>query len=367
MDKGIARPRMREELRRRLEGMIRTDGLWGQRLASDRELAVRMGANRRTLQKALGDLEADGLIERRRGSGTFVRQRAGAGRAPGTARLAIIADRHYEDEPGWQYQAEMIHGMIGQGRRLRAQCTVLALDRAEERERIWDAREMAGFNGFLLVSMDDRVLAKQLLDLRRGAVVLVDRALRDMPVTSVLDGSFEGMRAVVSHLVHLGHRRIAFFHERGLALINTEKFDGYRSALKSRGIDLDEKLVACPGTPQPKEEYAERAIDGLLSLDAPPTAIVASRDHRALTLIDVLERRGLQVGKDVSVAGFGDTAVRMGLSDRLTSCRIYPRKFGSQAVRAALAPASGNEVRTVIVPDRLMIRESTCPPVKREK
>ncbi len=358
---------MREELRRRLEEMIRAENLWGQRLASDRELAARLGANRRTLQKALADLEANGLIERRRGSGTVVRQRDAAGRAPGIARLAIIADRHHEKEPGWQYQAEMIRGMLGQGRRLRAACTVLALDRAEERERIWSAREMAGFNGFLLVSIEDRVLAKHLLDLRRGAVVLVDRALRDMPVTSVLDGSFEGMRSVVLHLVRLGHRRIAFFHERGLALVNTEKFDGYRSALKSRDIDLDEKLVACPQTPQPKEEYAERAIEELLGLEASPTAIVASRDHRALTLIDVIERRGLQVGRDVSVAGFGDTAVRMGLSDRLTSCRIYPRRFGSEAVRAALAPASGNEVRTIIVPDRLMIRESTRPPAKREK
>ena len=126
-----------------------------------------------------------------------------------------------------------------------------------------------------------------------------------------------------------------------------------------------EELLALPQAPQPKEEYAELAAERLLDLDDPPTAIVASRDHRALTLIEVLERRGLEVGRDISVAGFGDTAIRTGLGDRLTSCRIYPRKFGSEAVRAALEPGGRSEGRTIIVPDRLMIRASTGAPRSR--
>jgi DNA-binding LacI/PurR family transcriptional regulator len=356
----------REELRERLEEMIRAEGLWGKRLPADRKVAAELGANRRTLQKALADLEAEGLIERRHGSGTWVRERERAAGNRRTGRLAIIADRHYEDEGGWQYQAEMIRGALAQGRRLKSECTVLALDRALDREdesaRVWDARAMRSFTGFILVSIGDRLLVRHLLDLRRGPVVLVDRTLLDMPVTSVLDGTFDGMRAVVRHLVHLGHRRIAFFHERGLALVNDQKFDGYRSGLQSGGIDLDERLLACPQSPQPKEKYAERAVEELLGLESPPTAIVASRDHRALTLIEALGRRGLQVGRDISVAGFGDTAIRMGLGDQLTSCRIYPRKFGGEAVRAALEPASPSEGRTIIVPDRLMIRSSTAAP-----
>ncbi len=352
----------RDELRERVEEMIRGGELWGRRLPADRQLAEELGANRRTLQKALADMEAEGVIERRHGSGTWVRLPEDAEAEKSTGRLAIIADHHYQDRDGWQYGAEMIRGALAQGRRLKAECSVLAQDRDDERRRIRNAREMRDFSGFILVGIKDRLLVRHLLDLRRGPVVLVDRSLSDMPVTSVLDGAFEGMRAVVRHLINLGHRRIALFHERGPVLINEEKLDGYLSALQSAGIDRDEKLLALPPEPQPKEEYAERAVDYLLGLAEAPTAIVATRDHRAMTLIEVLDRRGLRVGRDISVAGFGDTAMRMGLSDRLTSCRIYPRKFGERAVRAALGPGGQKEARTIIVPDRLMIRSSTCTP-----
>jgi LacI family transcriptional regulator, galactose operon repressor len=359
---GIARPRMREELRLRLEEMIQKEGLRGQRLASDRVLAAQMNVNRRTLQKALADLEAQGLIERHQGSGTFVRQGTAANRAPGTARLAIIVDRHYESDPKWQYQAEMIRGALAQGRRLKSECSVLSLNCDDQQQRVWDAREMRDFTGFILISMNDRTLVKHLLDLRRGPVILIDRVLQDLPVTMIVDGAFEGMRAVTTHLISLGHRRIAYFYEGDLALANADKFDGYRSALKKKGLALDEKLLACSPELQPEEKYTRRALEKLLGLDDPPTAIVASRDHRALTLIKILEARGLKIGQDISVAGFNDSAIRMGHCDWLTSCRIYPRKFGSTAVRAALEPANRSEGRTIIVPDRLMIRPSTAAP-----
>jgi len=352
----------REELRGRLEELIRGGRLWNKRLPGDRRLAEELGANRRTLQKALADLEAGGVLERRHGSGTWVRPEGGGRATAGTARLAVICERHFEATGGWQYQAEMIRGALDHGRRMKADCRVLALDVEEERAALWDAAGMRGYGGFILISIDDRVLVRHLLGLRRGPVVLVDRTVRDLPVTSVLDGAFEGMRAVTGHLVALGHRRIAFFHELGLARVNPEKFGGFRSALLKAGLPLPDELLACPPEPRPLEEYAEEAVARLLALPEPPTAIVASRDHRALALVAAIERRGLCVGQDLSVAGFGDTAIRMGLGDRLTSCRIHPRRFGAEAVRAALRPGGQSEGRTIIVPDRLMVRASTRPP-----
>ncbi len=62
------------------------------------------------------------------------------------------------------------------------------------------------------------------------------------------------------------------------------------------------------------------------------------------------------------MAGFGDTAVRRGTCDWLTSCRIYHRKMGQEAARAALQPLKGSEGRSIIVPTRLVVRKSTCPP-----
>jgi len=360
--RNFVKPYKRMESRRRIEELIREGGLWGQRLMSERELAAQLGVSRWTLQGALAELEADGLIERRQGSGTFVAEGPAGARRKAAARLAIIAARHAEELPGWDYHGEMIRGMLGHAPRLRADCTVLSLDRPEEAARVWKAREMRAFDAFISVSQDARDLITHLLRLKRGPVVLVDHYIRDLPITGIVDGSFEGMRAVTKHVLALGHRRVAFIDTYNRAAVNPEKFAGFAAALAEKGAGPDDELVACPSAPGSWEEFSAAAVDRFLALPDPPTAIVTFDDNRALAAAQGLERRGRRVGGDFCLAGFGDSAFRRGLSDRLTSCRIYPRKMGQEAVRAALGPRSRGEGRTIIIPNRLYIRRSTCPP-----
>ena len=54
-------------------------GRWrpGEALPSARELSVELRVNPNTVQQAYRELERDGTVEGRRGSGTFVRERAG--------------------------------------------------------------------------------------------------------------------------------------------------------------------------------------------------------------------------------------------------------------------------------------------------
>jgi DNA-binding LacI/PurR family transcriptional regulator len=367
VNRPLAKPKKRVDLRLRIEKRIRDQELWGQRLVSERELAAQMGVCRRTLQGVLAELEADGVVERRHGSGTYVCERPRASGARRTARVAVIAAEHCELTEGWHYRGEMIRGLLGQAPRMRAECTVFGLDRPDDAASVRDAREMRSFDAFVSVQVDDRELLSRLLALRRGPVVLLDHFCRDLPIVTVVDGSFEGARAVTRYLGGLGHRRIAFLDCHNRAEINPEKFAGYRAGLADRGLDFDEELLCVPAGPvggAQREGYASEAVQRLLELAAPPTAIFGFDDNFALPAMTALEARGLRVGRDISVAGFGDSAVRRGLCDRLTSCRIYPRKMGREALRAALG-ASGSaagEGRTVIVPDRLRVRESTCPP-----
>jgi DNA-binding LacI/PurR family transcriptional regulator len=361
----LVKPEKRVAARQRLEQLIRAGSMRGQRLAGERELAAELGVGRKTLRAALTELEAAGLLDRRAGVGTYVAERQPARRRLKVARVAVIVQTHHPADGSWNYQGEMVRGLLEQAPSMAAECTVLALDRPEEAEVVRDDRQMCRFSGFVSCSVEGRELLCRLVALRRGPVVLLDHQYRDLPIVGVVDGSFEGARAVARHLLALGHRRIAFIDCPNRDAENPEKFAGYRAALADRGLPVDEQLVVIPPAPTEEavlDEFVDREVGRLLGLPEPPTAIFGFDDNRALPALRALERRGLAVGRDFSLAGFGDSAARRGLCDRLTSCRIYPRRMGRAALHAALGTASPERGHTVIVPDRLYVRESTCPP-----
>jgi LacI family transcriptional regulator len=364
-----------QQTRRRIERMIRRRALWGTRLMTDRELARELGVSRWTTQAALAELEAARVIERRQGSGTYVAERPVSSRRRRSARLALIAWRHHErGAEKWNYVAEMIAGAAGVAARLKSAAEVLAFDSPQEADRLWSTAGMRRFDGFVVMSLmppgREREFLAHLLRLPKRPVVLCDDVVRDLPVTCVVDGSFEGMRAVTRHVLRLGHRRVAFLDCYNRDATNPEKYAGYRAALNDHGVDLDNSLVIAPrrdispsgGRRRNRvEEHVCRAVDRLLELPDPPTALIGFSDAWALPAVRRLEQRGRRVGEDFCVAGFGDSAIRRGECDRLTSCRVYPRKMGEAAARAALDPDAGEHPRNIVIRDRLYVRGSTCP------
>jgi GntR family transcriptional regulator len=61
----------RQHLRHSLQAILQQLGDGG-RLPPERDLALRLGVARETLRRALDELQADGLLQRRQGAGTFV-------------------------------------------------------------------------------------------------------------------------------------------------------------------------------------------------------------------------------------------------------------------------------------------------------
>jgi LacI family transcriptional regulator len=371
MPRNFVKPEKRIETRRLIVETIEKQKLWGQRLASEPTLAAELGVSRKTLRGALRELEAEGLVERRHGAGTFVLERGKKPRGQKAAQIAIIVKGRTDQLEGWDYSGEMIRAMLGWGRRLKVRCSVLSVADQEECERVWDGKYMSRFGGYVAVQHDDRTLLNHLLKLRRGPVALLDHTLRDLPIVGVVDGSFEGGRAVARHLLAMGHRRIGFVDCYNSPVTNPERIAGYKTALFEKGVDFDQELVVAQPvsssrmTEEDAAVFARQAVEQLLGLADPATAIFAFDDNRALPVMRALEERGLRVGRDICLAGHGDSAFRKGTCDSLTSCRIYPRLMGREAIKAVLAGGEMREGRTIIVPNRLYIRQSSCPPSAR--
>ena len=168
-----------------------------------------------------------------------------------------------------------------------------------------------------------------------------------------------GSRGVVDHLVALGHRRIAFVAgPHGPA--QEPKMHAYRSGLESAGIEYDPELVLSFGGAL---EDAARVTDEFLAITPRPTAIFAWNDLCAIGMIRALRDSGLEVPRDVSVAGHDDLAISSYLEPTLTTVHWPMYELGQQSVRYLYRLHEGQRTRRPPVPPpEVRLRDSTAPP-----
>lgn len=106
------------------------------------------------------------------------------------------------------------------------------------------------------------------------------------------------------HLLDLGHTRVAFITGSDQYALSGARLDGYRTAMRASANGLDEALI---GRGDFSYESAVTAMEALLALPQPPTAVVASNDRMALAALRTAEKHGLSVPNDLSVISFDNT------------------------------------------------------------
>lgn len=110
----------------------------GSALPAERELAARLGVSRVTLRQGLGLLEAEGLLERRRGSGTFV-----AGSAHTSQHLGLLSSFSDEVRARGSVPGARVLGFV-RGRPTPQEALSLALSPTEEVYRLRRLRTSDG-------------------------------------------------------------------------------------------------------------------------------------------------------------------------------------------------------------------------------
>jgi len=192
-------------------------------------------------------------------------------------------------------------------------------------------------DGLLLIAPTvDNPLVDALAETSVPFVVLGSRT-DDAGLTRVDVDNVAGAEAVVSHLIGLGHRRIAVLsREPQMGTFAVQRVEGWRRALTEAGLPE-------PFTPV----FADRGdadalraeVDALMGLPGSerPTALFVTRDVNALAVLSHLRARGVRVPEDVSVAGFDDLATAATTDPPLTTVRQPLRKIGRAAADLLLA------------------------------
>jgi LacI family transcriptional regulator len=174
---------------------------------------------------------------------------------------------------------------------------------------------------------------------------------------------FAAARDMTSYLIGLGHRDIGFIRGAEHHLISRTRRDGYIAALTKAGIAIRPELIADGDM---SYESGLEAAESLLGLASRPTAIFASNDDMAAAVISLAHRRGFDVPRDLSVAGFDDTPIAVKIWPALTTIRHPGAKIASEAAALAIKLARGGAAPSKVTTHleyEIAIRESTSAPV----
>jgi len=177
----------------------------------------------------------------------------------------------------------------------------------------------------------------------------------DLPYVDI--DNHAGAYQVVNHLVGLGHRRIAFISNAPLFYSGTQdRFAGYRQTLAEHDIPLQEELIRTAAF-LPDSGYA--AMDELLVLRHPPTAVFAASDVVALGAMSALHAADLRIPEDVAVVGFDDIFLAAHACPPLTTVRVPAYGLGWTSAEILIRLIEGEEdVSSVTLDTDLVIRES---------
>lgn len=196
----------------------------------------------------------------------------------------------------------------------------------------------------------------------------------DLPVT-LLGTAREGLSSVsiddrhaahvaTRHLVEQGHKSIGIIYGRGAHdphVLESERYLGYVDALVEAGLAADPGLEV---SGRYTVHGGESAMEQLLNLPQPPTAVFAMSDEMAFGAMRAMRSHGVRPGEDIAIVGFDNHDLAETLD--LSTVQQPLQGLGELAMRDILESMRARHPRppqATILPTQLLIRTSSARPI----
>ncbi len=328
-------------------------------MATIKDVARQAGVSVATVSRAFNDsaVVSERMLERVRRVATRLNYWPnGAARSLITSRTHAIGVL-LPDLFG-EFFSEVIRG-IDHAAREAGLHLLLSSSHADTEELIAALRAMRGRIDGLIVMAPD-VDAPQALEQSRPDIplVLIDPGLGVEGHDTISIANQDGARALVEHLLGLGHRRIATITGPRGNIDAEQRLAGYRLALRQRGIERDPELEIAGDFSEPS---GYDAVERMLALKRRPTAVFAGNDYMAIGALGALSDAGVRVPQEMALGGFDDIAMSRYLNPPLTTVRVDAYGLGQRAaerlIRAEATAPSRKRTREEL-PTKLVIRGS---------
>lgn len=332
----------------------------GQRkLPCEQELAAQFSVSRQTLRQALAVLEQEGLIEKRRGSGSFLCPAA----ANQDRRIAVIATS-LSDYIFPSLLKDIQACLSVQGFSVVIHATENSIHREREilQQLLLDPPAGILVEGCKTALPNPNAELYQALRQRGLPMTFLHGSCRELPdAFCVGDDNYGGGYLLAGHLIRNGHQTIAGIFKSDDAQ-GPERYHGVVCAMRDAGLfPLDENFLWFSSFQryQLVELQDESMLQNFLRQQLGScTAVVCYNDEIAFHLIRTLLRAGKRVPEDIAVVSFDNSYYSTFGPVSITSAGHDPHAMGHAAAENLLSQIRRQPCQSVRLPWALYARQS---------
>ncbi|HXE65097.1 MAG TPA: GntR family transcriptional regulator [Bryobacteraceae bacterium] len=334
----------------------------GQRLPSEAALVKTFGASRMTVNRALRELQLAGIIDRRAGSGSYVRPEIAGSYTFGLLIPELGQTEIFEPICRGMARAQETdgHHALLWGKSLPD--AEHKASQSAELCRQFVAQKVSGvFFAPLELTPGKDAANRRIVETFREAgipVVLLDRDIVAYPARSEYDligiDNRRAGYAITSHLLGVACKKIIFVARPGSAPTVDARVAGYREAMLNTQMDWTPDFI-CRIDPLSKD-VVRKLLDRLK-----PDGIVCANDFTAANLLKTLGELNVAVPQRVRLCGIDDVKYASLLAVPLTTVHQPCEKMGAEAIAAMIQRIRHPDTpaRDILLDFHLVVRESS--------
>ena len=337
------------------EGVFRD----GQTLMTEEELRFRFDVSRQTIRQAIALLEDDGLVDRRRGSGTYVRH--GPRRRQGTIHVGVVTT--YITDYIFPSIVSGIESVLSENGAVMNLSATYNDSRTERKilERMIDGQ----VDGLIVEGArtakepENADLFRRLAE-RNIPVLFMNAYYPGMSnIPHVVMDDYGGGRLAAKTAINRGYTRLAGLFKTD-DLQGAERLTGFQDEVRARGLTVPDERLMCFSTEERNDLVDSPKGKALLEVlrRGEADCLICYNDIFAAQFLTKLQEQGVKVPGDLGLIGFDNATFSGMLHPALTTLGHPKEAFGALAARKILRMIAGEKEESVCMPWTLTDRDS---------
>lgn len=324
----------------------------GQKIPSRNFLGKKYGVARNTIDKAIQELENEGYLYSVKGSGTYVSKKNSLRFLNiGVILPSILGDVY----------PEFISGIENLASASNVNIILSSSDNSPEKQQANVARiiELQADGCIIIPIINSERSYDTFRELKKKQIpfVICHRHIDGLDAPFIGINNHQGSYMATRHLINQGCHQISYFSPRKYSTA-IERYCGFETALFDCDSPVQKgEIILGNYSDDSLREKIRQVYEG----DSYPDGVLCFDDTMVTILYQILQEKGLQIGKDVKVVGYDDSGLCHMLSVPLSSVSPQAVKVGQEAINLLINLISGKNDQAAfrLIPPKLILRKSS--------